>query len=110
MLLIIVFGGRSDHSSSWQKIAAEIGCTPKAVSKSAIDVEHPYVMCLQTENELRFVKGYNRKPPRTPIGKFIEGTYLKSDKEGTMDRIIVYPWKTWCEHCKLYGISFYKET
>ena len=71
-----VHGKSSGHGEKWKTISRELGCTPKATSKSAKKVEYKYVMCLHDYNnkKLKFVKGYNRKPSRTPIGEFIKGT------------------------------------
>jgi hypothetical protein len=107
----LVDGKSSGHGTHWKSISGQLGNTPKAKSKSAKGVEYPYVMCLHDlDNKiLEFARGYNRKPSRTPIGRFIMGTWLKSDKEGTMDKIIVYKWKDWCKVCDQYGKGYFRE-
>lgn len=106
-----IYGRSSQHGEKWKTICIEIGCNDKATSKSATKVQYTYVMCLHDRDNsiLEFVRGYNRKPTRTTIGKYLPHTFLKRDEEGTLGKLIVYPWNTWKRMCDNYGISYFKE-
>lgn len=106
-----VHGVSSGHGKNWKLISSELGSKPKSTKSVAKKVQYKYVMCVHDYEKqiLWFGKGYNRKPSRTPIGKFIQGMFFERDREGTMDKVIVYPWVKWCKMCDTYGVGYYRE-
>lgn len=102
-------GKSSGHGKPWQDIASELGCTPKATSKTAVKVEFPYLMAVhdKEERKLYIAKGYNRKPARTKINTFFKDVWLKGYKDITDGKVIVYDWKTWCSWCDQYGQDYH---
>lgn len=102
--------GRSDHSAHWKAIAEEIGAIPKSVSKAAISVEYKYVMALHIPGEeIRFVKGYNKRPSRQRANAICYGTYLTKRKDETIDKIWLLTWDEWCKLCVRYGKGPFRE-
>lgn len=102
--------GRSDHSAKWKAIAEEIGAIPKSVAKGALKLEYKFVMALHIEGkELRFVKGYNRRPSGQREDQIVWGTYLRNRKEETKDKLWLYSWEKWLKLCQQYNVSPYRE-
>lgn len=101
--------GRSDHGAHWKKIAAEIGAIPKARSKSASRVEYKYVLALNLPGQLKFIKGYNRRPTGWKVDRVAFGVYLTNDKVLTLDNIWLYSWRTWVKLCEDANVSPYRE-
>ena len=101
--------GRSDHSAVWKRIVQEIGAIPKAVSKRSVKTEYPWVMALILEDQVRFIKGYNRRPSRQKPNSVMWGTYLSKDKDGTIDKLWLLSWEEWLKKCNAMGISPYYE-
>lgn len=103
--------GTSDHSRHWKAIAQEIGANPSATSKGKVlGRKYKYVCVYKDTNEKwHFVRGYDRKPNREPIGKHLLGMYVRNKKSETLDRLINYTWETWCGIVGLSGKPPYEE-
>ena len=101
--------GKSNHDNTWRTLAKEIGCDGRTKGSVANKVEYPYVLCIKTENNLVFCRGYNRRPNRTPIGKYLIGKFYPINKEQTLNKLIVYSWKMWVHYCNTYNVNIYKE-
>lgn len=101
--------GRTDHGPKWQRLARELGCKAKAVSKKAVNVEYKFVMALHYGNTLEFVKGYHRKPSRTIVGQKMPFTYLPGRKEESLGNLWLFSWADWVTLCEGYDKSPYRE-
>lgn len=104
-----VNGRSSGHGAPWKKISESIGSVAKSTKGCARKVEYAYVMCLHDKKNIRFIKGYNRKPSGKPVNRYLKDLWLKNDKEGSKGKLIIYNWKTWCIHCDMLGKSYFRE-
>lgn len=102
---------RSGHDAPWKKIAEEIGAIPKTGTKRSKKLEYKYVVALhmETGETPRFLRGYHRKPARCKPNSVMTGTYLRSNKTGTENKIWLFSWENWIKLCSQYSISPYAE-
>lgn len=101
--------GRTNHDKTWSKLAKETGCNGNRTSKGAKKMKYNYVICIHTPEMLVMGSGHDRKPNRTPIGKYLSDQYYTKNKEHTIGKLIMYKWENWCRLCDEYGVSYYKE-
>jgi predicted SprT family Zn-dependent metalloprotease len=102
--------GFSNHDMEWKKLAVQLGAIPRSYSKAPRGIEYKYVCVVEKMNkDLIMQYGFNKKRSGMRFNEKIKGSYIKTKKAITMNKLKMLYWDDWVYYCEQNDYSPFKE-